>query len=225
MSHNWSGWHGQYDDPRSTLIHRAQLTHRALHQAIDLAPGGAQDPLYLVSICAGEGRDLLPVLAAPRTERRISATLIEIDRSIASVLSASLKSLGLSNASVRIADAGLADSYMDLPPAHILLVSGVFGNIADVDVKTTVEALPTFLVADGLVVWTRSRRSAELDASQYVQACFAERGFECVGSDVTPDGTFRVAVDRIANRAARQEGAPCNTRMFVFRTDPNNLGG
>lgn len=224
MNKNWSGWHNQYNDPRSGLVMRAELTHHALRKAMSLAPGAVSEPLDLVSMCAGEGRDLLPVLAAPGTGRRISATLIEIDPDIASRLSASASALGLSDVSVHVADAGLAESYRELPPAHVLLASGVFGNISDADVGATIRAIPAFLADGGLVVWTRSRRSAGTDTSQHIQARFEERGFECVSSDLTPDGAFRVAVHRFTGHA-RREDVPGDLRLFAFQTDPDNLSG
>src|SRR5215510_4423574 len=63
MITDWLEWHRHYDDPNSPLVQRLALTHHALCRAFEVAPGDPEGVVQLVSICAGEGRDVLPVLA------------------------------------------------------------------------------------------------------------------------------------------------------------------
>jgi hypothetical protein len=52
-------WHRHYDDPSSALSARLRRVRAWLSQALDQAPDG---PLRLVSLCAGQGHDVIGVL-------------------------------------------------------------------------------------------------------------------------------------------------------------------
>ena len=59
---DWRAWHEAYDDPGSQLARRLAAVQARIADALDTAPPG---PLRAVSMCAGQGRDLIPVLAGP----------------------------------------------------------------------------------------------------------------------------------------------------------------
>ena len=63
----WQDWHRAYDDPDSPLARRLAIVQQCIADALDAAPPG---PVRVISMCAGEGRDLLGVLAAPSARRR-----------------------------------------------------------------------------------------------------------------------------------------------------------
>jgi hypothetical protein len=68
-------------------------------------------------------------------------------------------------------------------PADLVLVCGVFGNISDDDVKTTVLALPTLCAHGGTVIWTRHRREPDLTGAirtWFKEAGFVERAFVAI---------------------------------------------
>ncbi len=77
---DWLRWHEQYDDPESPLRQRLALVQSHLSDALFSAPPG---PVRLVSLCAGQGRDVIGVL--PRHPRRadVTAVLVEADSRIA----------------------------------------------------------------------------------------------------------------------------------------------
>ena len=57
---DWHEWHDAYDTPDSYLGRRLALVQSRVRLALDDAPPG---PLTAVSVCAGQGRDLIGVLA------------------------------------------------------------------------------------------------------------------------------------------------------------------
>src|SRR2546429_389313 len=57
---DWSEWHRAYDEPGSNLSQRLRIVQARIREVLDAAPPG---PITAVSICAGQGRDLLEVLA------------------------------------------------------------------------------------------------------------------------------------------------------------------
>ena len=58
----WVRWHEAYQDPGSAQFRRLVLVQSEIRQALDAAPPG---PIRVLSLCAGNGRDLLEVLRAP----------------------------------------------------------------------------------------------------------------------------------------------------------------
>src|SRR6266496_3901843 len=73
---DWHAWHDQYDDPGSNLSQRLAVVQRRIQHALVSRPLG---PLRVVSICAGQARDLLGVLATHPRARDVTARLVELD--------------------------------------------------------------------------------------------------------------------------------------------------
>jgi len=110
---DWRAWHDAYAQPGSDLSRRLRLLQGELSSWLDERPGEA---LTVVSVCAGQGHDLLGVLAA--------------------------RQAGLRQVEIVQADAGELSTYDGLVPADLVLLAGVFGNISDADVRRTIGALP-----------------------------------------------------------------------------------
>lgn len=214
MTRDWLEWHAQYDDPTSSVSLRLAIVQRDLRRALDEAPRGGDGAVHLVCMCAGEGRDVLPVLAE-RSDSRVSALLIEFDPVLASRARAAADDAGLSGVEVRVADAGATDTYLDVPPAHVLMVCSVFGNIAVDDMRRTVATLPALLAEGGIVLWTRSGRAGH-DPSVEVGACFLDQGFAEMSFTPTADDTFRVGMYRLRDGTAADRRPQPGTRMFSF---------
>ncbi len=213
MFADWTEWHRHYSD--AGLTQRLQLTHDHLHQALAAAPGDATGVVRLVSICAGEGRDVLPVLADQRSQRRVRALLLEQDQTVAAKARSNIAGLGLEDVEVRLADAGALRTFAEIAPIDLLVMSGVFGNITLEDAQQTVAAIPGLLAAGGLILWTRSRSTDGPDRSAELQSSFLERGFAEVSCAITPDGSFRVGIHRLGPDAAPKR--TWDGRMFSFR--------
>lgn len=198
MTKDWQQWHRYYDSPNSSLVQRLETVHRELRRALAEAPSTADGVVQVVSVCAGTGRDVLPVLAEQDAGRRVQALLIEIDPVLAQQAGTMATELGLRDVEVRTADAGTVDTYLDVPSAHVLVMSGVFGNINVDDMRQTIAILPALLAADGMVIWTRSAQNKKRDPSQEIRVCLAEHGFTELAFSSTPDGVFRVGMHRLA---------------------------
>ncbi len=50
---DWQGWHQRYDDPDSALSRRLRLVQAHICSFLDRV----EDPVRVVSACAGDGRD------------------------------------------------------------------------------------------------------------------------------------------------------------------------
>ena len=118
--------------------------------------------MTVVSVCAGQGHDLLGVLAARADAGRVRCTLLETDERNVAVARSAVAAAALTNVTVLQADAGDLRSYVGSVPVDLVLMAGVFGNVSDEDVHRTIEALPQLCAPDATVIWTRSRRAPDL---------------------------------------------------------------
>jgi hypothetical protein len=170
---HWVRWHRAYEDPDSALSMRLRLVQDGVREVLDHhAPG----PIRIVSICAGQGRDVIDVVAAHPRQSDVQARLVELDPELVAFARARALAAGVAGQiDVVQGDASLVRSYAGALPADLVLVCGVFGNISDGDIRATVRRLPAFCVPGGTVVWTRHRRPPDLTPS--VRGWFAGAGF------------------------------------------------
>jgi hypothetical protein len=188
MTHDWRAWHEAYDHRGSPLARRLAVVQQCIAAVLDDARPG---PIQVVSMCAGEGRDLLDVLENHPRRADVAGRLVELDPELA----ATARTHAPATVEVLCADAGMAASYAGAVPADLALVCGVFGNITDADMMRTIDLLPTLCALQATVIWTRHRRPP--DATPGVRRRFAENGFEEVAFHA-PEGTmFGVGMHRL----------------------------
>lgn len=211
MRRDWVAWHGPYDEPGSSLRRRLELVQRRIRTALDSAPPG---PIQVISMCAGQGRDLLEVLASHPRRHDVAARLVELDQRNVAYARERASWSGLDNIDVVEGDASLTSSYAGATPADLVLVCGVFGNISLDDIRTTIEQLPRLCREGGTVIWTRHRRPP--DATIPIRAWFADAGFEEVGFDTEEGFLFGVGAAKLT-----AESLPFlnDARLFDFIGD------
>jgi hypothetical protein len=161
-------WHAAYDDPSSSLSARLRCVRSHLSDAIDRAPAGL---VNVVSLCAGQGHDVIGVL--PQHPRRddVRAVLVESDARNVALARQAAAARGLSRVEVRHADASLVAGFADALPADVLLLCGIFGNVSDRDIRRTVHTAAALCRVGATVIWTRHRRPPDLTLQ--IRAWFA----------------------------------------------------
>lgn len=185
---DWQTWHQRYDEPGSELSRRLEAVKAQVRDALDRAPGG---PIPVVSLCAGQGRDLLEVLADHPRRADVDARLVELDPELAA--SARERASDFDQVEVVTGDASLTDQYVGVVPAELVMLCGIFGNISPQDIERIVEASPQLCRTGATVIWTRHREEPDLVPT--ICSWFESRGFERVWvSD--PDAGFGVGVHR-----------------------------
>jgi hypothetical protein len=195
-SPRWVDWHRQYADPKHALSRRLRDIQEQIGAYLDAAPPG---DLSVLSLCAGQGADLLGVLSTHPARARVRANLVELEAGNVAVARDRLVQLGLDRVEIHQADAGFSDTYTTLVPADLVLACGVFGNLTDEAVATTVAALPQLCSANATVLWTRHRHPPDL--TPRIDEWFAAAGFEKLRF-YSPDrtefavGTHRLVGDR-----------------------------
>jgi hypothetical protein len=215
---DWVSWHDQYDDPKSSLSKRLEFVRAHLSDALDRAQPGR---ISLVSLCAGQGLDVLGVLPDHPRRADVAAVLVELDPVNVQHASTSARQAGLANVDVRQADAALVANYADALPADVLLLCGIFGNVPPDDVRRTATAAADMCRPGGTVIWTRHRR--EPDLTPKVRAWFTDAGFDEVAFEKMSTSTLTgVGVGRLRGsgdgRSGPRRPLPADA-LFEFRAE------
>ena len=195
---HWVLWHAPYEDPASNLSQRLAAVQSMVRAALDEIPETHQGPIRIVSLCAGQGRDVIDVVATHPRGPEVSALLVELDPALVAFARDRAARAGLGGGDdaaadgvsgrIRIVEGDASHSrwYADDVPADIVLVCGVFGNISAADIRHTIQAMPGFCAPGGHVVWTRHRRPPDLTPT--IRADFADAGFTELAFEA-PEGT------------------------------------
>lgn len=186
---HWVDWHRAYEREDSRLRRRLEIVQGYIRDAFDrCAPG----PIRVISLCAGQGHDVIGALEGHSRAADVRARLVELHPRNCELAVAGAPA----GVEVVCGDASLTASYQGAVPADIVLANGVFGNISDADIVRTIETLPSLCAPGATVIWTRHRREPDLtpDIRTWLEAAgFAEVAFE------GPEGfIFGVGVNRLA---------------------------
>src|ERR1700761_2848223 len=100
---DWAEWHRDYDDPDSLLSRRGKLVQGHLRAELDRAPAG---DVRLISLCAGQGRDVIGVLTGHPRRDDVRARLVELDERNVALARQAAQAAGLDGGEVREARAG-----------------------------------------------------------------------------------------------------------------------
>ena len=132
---DWYDWHTFYDDPATGLSRRLSWVQEQTRAALDAAPPG---PIRAISLCAGQGLDLIGVLADHPRRADVTARLVELDPRNTEVAARLVAEAGLTQVEVVTGDASLTSQYVGIAPAGLVLACGLFGNLTDADVAATI---------------------------------------------------------------------------------------
>lgn len=204
---DWHTWHDRYDLPDSALERRLRVVQERIDLALHACPPG---PLRAVSVCAGQGRDLIGVLAQHPRGVDVTARLVELDARNVTVARQLAEASGLRQVEAVVGDAALTSLYQGMVPADLVLMCGVFGNLTDEDVERTISYCSQLCKNGGTLVWTRHRHAPDLVPR--VCSWLEERGFERQWLS-EPDAGFGVGVHRFAGEP---QPLSLGMRMFNF---------
>jgi ubiquinone/menaquinone biosynthesis C-methylase UbiE len=110
---DWQTWHDDYDRPDSRLAQRLHTVQTQIRATLDTSPTG---PLRVISLCAGQGRDLLEVLSEHPRRDDVPARLVELDTRNTALAKERAHAAGLHQVEVVTADASLTDHYRAIVP-------------------------------------------------------------------------------------------------------------
>lgn len=207
MPDDWVEWHQDYEDPESNISKRLRSVQQAIRDALDRAPPG---PIRLLSLCAGDGRDVLGVLPGHPRARDVRGWLVDLDPELIRRGRERIRSGSVQGVEYLQADASLPASLRGAVPADLLLLCGIFGNLEDEDLHQFALRTPELCAAGATAIWTRHRRAPDLTPA--IRQWFRDAGFEEVAFLPVPGSEGSVGVARLAGSPS-----PIGTeRLFTF---------
>ena len=206
---NWVEWHRSYDDPSSSLARRLAVVRQGLNQTLDTY---GDTPVRVLSLCAGDGRDVLDVLTS-RERPPVSAVLVELDPVLATRARENARTITRHTVEVRSGDAGDPETLADAVPVDVLLLCGIFGNVTREQVRGLIALTPTLVVPGGHTIWTRG--ASEPDQRNQIRTWFEDTGFAEVSFTGAPE-PYGVGVNRLAEMRPAEPLAS-GERLFTFQ--------
>jgi hypothetical protein len=206
QSVDWQAWHSGYENADSALARRLALVQAQVRAALDRARPGS---IRAISICAGQGHDLIGVLAEHPRRGQVTARLVELDAQNVALAQRAAGAAGLDMVQAIAADASMSDAYLGAVPADLILVCGVFGNVSAADVLNTIDHLAELCAPGATVVWTRHRHPPDLIPD--VLAAFERAGFAWLSFEDAPP--FGVGAHRLL---ADPRPLQLGVRLFEF---------
>lgn len=151
---DWRAWHDDYQQPDSALSRRLRIVQHQIRQALDDCPPSR---VRVISLCAGQGHDLLGALQCHPRRHDVTARLVELDAHNAALARRTALAAGLHRVEVVTGDAALTRHYHAMVPANMVLACGVFGNITNSDIEHTLAYCPQLCAHGATLIWTRHR--------------------------------------------------------------------
>jgi hypothetical protein len=188
---DWIEWHRAYAEADSPLARRLAIVQAQVARVLE-ERGDA--PTRVLSMCSGEGRDLIEPIAHLGFGDWVRGRLVELDPTLAGRAREAIATAGLAGLEVREGDAGSTSACDGATPADLVLVCGVFGNITDADIRGTVRALPSLCAEGATVIWTRHRRPP--DVTPAIRRWFRAAGFRHEAFIRVRDSVSSVGVER-----------------------------
>jgi hypothetical protein len=200
---DWHKWHNGYDE-NPALKRRLALVRKHLSKCLDRsAPGEVR----IISVCAGDGRDVLTTLAVHSRLADARARLVELDPKLVTDGEKACSALELSR-HVEFVNGDATDpgSYRPVAPASIVVMCGMLGLVDHPEMPNVVRAMQALCAPGGHVVWTRRldwRRG--IRQTKILRNLMAEAGFRHVALNVTSFGA-------LFSRTPRPSFAVCTHR-------------
>jgi hypothetical protein len=191
---DWVRWHENYE-ASPALKARLLIVREHLSRCFDSQPAGI---IQVLSICAGDARDLIGLLAMHPRRMDVKAYLIENNTELVKNGRKVIVEAGFRDQfQFVIADATISSTYLGLVPVDVVLMAGVFGNLRSEEVARLIGSLGLLCKCGGYVVWTRHRRLHNgLNQIALIRQLFSESDFEEVLIEDTSDDSFTIGSHR-----------------------------
>jgi 16S rRNA G966 N2-methylase RsmD len=206
----WSDWPQEVYQQQS-YQQRLSKVQEHFAECLDNVPRG---PVRVLSLCAGDGRDVIGVLNSHPRRTDVSAWLIESNRQCVAICVRQAASVGLQKTvNFVCGDATLCVTYKNIATADIVLICGVWGHVAANQRAQLVAGIASLCKPDAAVIWTRGL-VPNMSRMQEIQSHFAGLAWNKVRVSSTPDQRWAVATYRYSGPRHQLSKSG---RLFRFR--------
>lgn len=193
MSKDWFAWHDNYRT-RPRMRQRLQIVREYISNYLNQFPPGK---ITVISVCAGDSRDLIGSLFNHCRTSDVYGRLVEIDSRLVEAARSAAESAGLAAQLEFICgDATLGSAYQGFVPADLVLLCGVFGNVPETELPRLTQSLQCLCKTKGLIIWTRDLFQDGEQRLATIRECLQKSNFEEVSFRMTPTGNMGVGMHR-----------------------------
>lgn len=206
----WSGW-PEKAYKRERYQHRLQAVQEHLVECLDAAAPG---PVRIISVCAGDGRDVINTVQTHRRRKDIVARLVELNDQSVALGRRRAAEAGLDR-SVQFVhgDATVFATYKDLEPADIVLVCGVWGHVPSNEKAQLARAIAKLCKPGGAVIWTCGT-SKGISKVREIESLLSGAWWEKSRTTYTPNAAWAIATHRYRGPA---HDVPVEGQIFHFQ--------
>jgi hypothetical protein len=174
----------------------------------------AAGPVRIVSLCAGDGRDVIGTLVRSPRGEDVQAWLVELNQQSTIEGRRYAMQAGVADKVVFInGDATSYATYRDIPPADIVMACGVWGHVPPNQRGRLERALACLCQAGGAIIWTRGVAKG-IHRLREIEAHFIGQSWRQLRTSYTQDGKW--AINSYRYCGPRQD-RPTSGRIFNFR--------
>ncbi len=207
---DWLRWHDSYRTS-AAMRWRLRSVQSYIADCLDQAPPGR---VCVSSICAGDGRDLLPVLRRHPRRADVQATLVENHPTLAARAGRAIAAAGLTDhARVLCANATDPDTWRPVASAQVVLLCGVLGNVRDGDLPRLFANLAALCDRRSRLIWTRGLRTLSPPTLSRIIDGFSTARFELCRLRVRHRAQHLVGLHRYNGTPT---ALPVDGALFVF---------
>lgn len=220
---DWFEWHKLYER-RAPLKRRLELVCKQISDCLNLLPQG---DIRVISVCAGDGRDLIGALKGHPREQDVCARLVELDaRLVEGGREAAADACLSSRLEFLNVDATSSSAYEGIAPASLVLLCGMLGHVDEASTLQLVRQLPALCRSGGFIIWTRNLNYSDGDHhADLFRSLLRKSAFEEVRFETTSRKWFfmNAARARFVVSTYRHRGEatalPVNQKLFEL-TEP-----
>jgi hypothetical protein len=210
MTKDWFAWHDNYRT-RPRMRQRLQIVREYLANCLNACPSGK---IQVISVCAGDSRDLTGTLYDHPRTADVQARLVEIDERLVECGRTAAEAAGLGEQLEFIqGDATISSVYEGAVPAAIVLLCGVIGNIPEEELPGLMETLTYLCKPEAFLIWTRDLFEDGENRLASVRAMLQNSRFEEVNFRMTLTGNMGVGTHRYLGQTLP---LPKDKQLFVF---------
>jgi hypothetical protein len=215
VERDWLEWHRVYDDPSSPFVWRLHTVQSQISKTCSERPPG---PIRVISMCAGQGHDLIGALSRHPRRDDVTALLVERDERNVALARRAAAQAGLNDWAVVTGDASNSSSYAGAVPCDLILTCGMLGNIDPNGLPALIDELSRLSAEGATVIWTYNRLDPK--KARALREMFDAAGYQELAYEESSMGPEVVGVNRLAGTPGEFRN---DVTMFQF-VGYDNLG-
>jgi len=151
-SDKWTEWHEEaYNDINSLPYQRTEIVKDLINKYLS----EIDKNIVVISIGAGQSRDILPVLIGRKDNDRITTYLIDTDIECLNYAKNYAKDNNIINVHIVDMDGSLVKNYKDIPKADLIIFCGMMTQKNTDEVKNLANNIKLICNEDAQIIWSR----------------------------------------------------------------------